>query len=97
VSGAIALIVLLAAINATTWAVYRLDKRRARRAARRVPERTLLGLAAAGGIVGALLAVYAHRQRHKARKGRFMAALWSIALAHAVIAAAIGYEALRRS
>jgi uncharacterized membrane protein YsdA (DUF1294 family) len=96
VHGAIVLIAALVGINALTWAVYRIDKRRARRTARRVPERTLLGLAAAGGSAGALLAVYAHRQRHKARKSRFMAALWSIALAHAVIASSIVYEAVRR-
>lgn len=60
-------------LNLLTWGVYRWDKARAgRRGARRVPERTLLGLAAVGGFVGAGVAMYAHRQRHKANKAAFV-------------------------
>jgi uncharacterized membrane protein YsdA (DUF1294 family) len=68
----------LAGWNLVVWAIYRLDKARARRADRRVPERTLLALALVGGSPGALLAVYAHRQRHKARKLAFVGWLWAI-------------------
>jgi uncharacterized membrane protein YsdA (DUF1294 family) len=79
----------LAAWNLVTWATYRLDKARARaaRGDRRIPERTLLAMAAAGGSPGALIAVYAHRQRHKARKLRFALALWAIALVQAALIA----------
>jgi uncharacterized membrane protein YsdA (DUF1294 family) len=78
---------LVAAWNFFTWAVYRLDKARARKGQRRIAERALLGMAATGGSVGALVAVYAHRQRHKASKLRFMAWLWAIVVAQ--IAAAV--------
>jgi uncharacterized membrane protein YsdA (DUF1294 family) len=85
-------LVTLAVLNFAPWAVYRLDKARARagRGARRIPERTLLGLAAVGGSAGALVAVYAHRQRHKAQKLGFMLWLWGIAL---VQLAALGLAA----
>ena len=67
---------VLLILNVVTWAIYRWDKRRARRGARRVSERTLLLLAWLGGWMGALVAVYAHRQRHKAQKLSFMLPLW---------------------
>ena len=82
-----AILVACAAINAVTWACYRIDKALAGRGARRISERTLLGLALAGGSLGALAGVYLHRRRHKARKWRFMAILWGIVALHA---AAIG-------
>jgi uncharacterized membrane protein YsdA (DUF1294 family) len=77
-SGKVA-IALVAAWNLATWAMYRTDKARARSArGRRLPERVLLGMAAAGGSIGALIAVYAHRQRHKAKKLGFVRWLWAI-------------------
>jgi uncharacterized membrane protein YsdA (DUF1294 family) len=78
---------LLVLWNVATWAVYRVDKARARRRARRVSERALLTMAALGGSPGALVAVYAHRQRHKARKRGFVAPLWLITAAHAALVA----------
>ena len=63
----------LAAINLVTFFVFGFDKWKARRKeknekVRRVPERTLLLLAALGGSVGALLAMKAfrHKTLHKA-------------------------------
>ena len=68
---------LLVVLNLVTWASYRWDKRQAGRSGtRRIPERTLLALAWLGGWLGALLAVYGHRRRHKARKLRFLLPLW---------------------
>jgi uncharacterized membrane protein YsdA (DUF1294 family) len=80
-------IAVLGVWNVVTWATYRVDKARARaaRGARRIPERTLLAMAAAGGSLGALLAVYAHRQRHKAKKLGFMLTLWAIAAVHVAL------------
>ncbi len=68
---------LLLVLNLVTWASYRWDKRQAgRTGAWRIPERTLLALAWLGGCFGALVAVYGHRRRHKARKLRFLIPLW---------------------
>ncbi len=67
----------LLVLNLVAWASYRWDKRQARRSgARRISERTLLALAWLGGWLGALVAVYGHRRRHKVRKGRFLIPLW---------------------
>jgi uncharacterized membrane protein YsdA (DUF1294 family) len=63
-------------LNLVTWAVYRWDKRQSGRRGRRIPEQTLLRLAWYGGWLGALIAVYAHRARHKARKVAFLRLLW---------------------
>ncbi len=73
-------IAVLAVWNLVTWATYRIDKARARagRGARRIPERVLLGMAAACGSIGALIGVYGARQRHKAKKLGFMLWLWAI-------------------
>ena len=83
---------LVAAWNFFTWAVYRLDKARARKGQRRIAERVLLGMAAAGGTLGALVAVYAHRQRHKASKLRFMVWLWVIVAAQIAAAVIVVHE-----
>lgn len=61
-----ALAVWLIAINLVTLAVYGADKRRARRGAWRVPEKTLFLLPLLGGSVGALLGmrVFRHKTKH---------------------------------
>jgi uncharacterized membrane protein YsdA (DUF1294 family) len=94
VNGYGALLAGYAAINAVTWACYRIDKARAAQGARRISERTLLGLALVGGSLGALAGVYGHHRRHKASKWRFVAVLWAIVLLHA---AALGVWLVRYS
>lgn len=61
-----ALAVWLIAINLVTFAVYGADKRRARRGAWRVPEKTLFLLPLLGGSGGALLGmrVFRHKTKH---------------------------------
>ena len=61
-----ALAVWLIAINLVTFAVYGIDKRRARRGAWRVPEKTLFLLPLLGGSIGALLGmrVFHHKTKH---------------------------------
>lgn len=61
-----ALAVWLIAINLVMFAVYGADKRRARRSAWRVPEKTLFLLPLLGGSVGALLGmrVFRHKTKH---------------------------------
>lgn len=66
--------------NLAVWGIWRWDKRLAGQRARRVPERILVGLAWLGGSAGALLAMYAHRQRHKTRKAWIVAMVGLAAL-----------------
>lgn len=75
------LAILLLLLNAVTILQFWDDKRRALAGAWRVPESTLLGLAAIGGGPGALLACRLFR--HKTRKQPFAALLRLIAAAQA--------------
>lgn len=56
----------LAAINIITFFVYGIDKRKARKAKWRIPESTLLLLAAIGGSIGAFVGmrVFRHKTKH---------------------------------
>ena len=60
-------LVLLLLLNALTFVVYGVDKRRARGGRWRIPEQTLLLLAAFGGALGACLGmvVWNHKTSHK--------------------------------
>lgn len=75
---------VLAFTNLVAWAAFRIDKARAQRGLRRIPERRLLWLAAFGG-AGALIAMYAHQRRHKVDKRRFARAVWLLALLQIVV------------
>lgn len=77
--------VWLVVINAVTLAVYGVDKRRARRGAWRVKEKTLFLLPLLGGSVGALLGM--HLFHHKTKHWYFV---WGIpAILAAQIALAV--------
>jgi len=58
---------LLAAINAVTFIIYGIDKLKAKKGMWRTSEATLLLLAAAGGSIGAFLAmqIFRHKTKHK--------------------------------
>lgn len=60
----------IAASNIIAFFAYGIDKQRARRHQWRIPEATLLGLAAIGGSVGALLGMRIFH--HKTKKARFV-------------------------
>lgn len=72
---------LYALFNVVVFCIYWRDKVAARRDERRIPERTLLWLAFAGGSVGAISAQKI--LRHKTRKEPFRSILLSIAILHA--------------
>lgn len=57
----------IVSINVLTFVLYGLDKRKAQKAKWRVPESTLLWLAAWGGSIGALLGMilWRHKTQHK--------------------------------
>lgn len=58
----------LAAVNAAAFLLMFLDKQKAIHHRRRIPEAALLGAAALGGSVGALLGMYAFRHKTKHKK-----------------------------
>ena len=76
--------VVLTVFSLVTFAIYGWDKWSARRAGRRVSERTLHALTWAGGWPGAL----AGRRlfRHKTRKSTFLWQIWLAMVAHGVVA-----------
>jgi uncharacterized membrane protein YsdA (DUF1294 family) len=76
--------IYLAAINLLAFVLFRQDKRAAIAGQRRIPERTLLGLAAIGGSLGAVAAQQI--LRHKTRKEPFRTLLDLILLAQAGLA-----------
>ena len=77
------LIWYLSVINFTTWAAYGLDKGRAKSGKWRIPERTLLLLALAGGSLGALAGMIMFR--HKTRKAKFFISVPVMFVVHCVI------------
>lgn len=63
------ILLYLIIINVVTFLLYGEDKRRARRGAWRIPEKTLLGAAVIGGSIGAMLGMSIFH--HKTRKPAF--------------------------
>jgi uncharacterized membrane protein YsdA (DUF1294 family) len=79
-----AVLAALALLSLAALGLCLLDKARARRGQRRVPERTLLLLALLGGSPGLVLGMLL--ARHKVRKARFLAPLLLILLGQGVLA-----------
>ena len=75
----------LAAVNVVTFTVYGIDKRKARRGAWRIPEKTLFLLPLLGGSVGALLGMKVFR--HKTKHWYFVWGIPAILLAQTALAA----------
>ena len=63
------ILIYLLLINAVAFLLMLADKKKARRSAWRIPETTLLGIAAAGGSIGAIAGMYTFR--HKTRHIKF--------------------------
>jgi uncharacterized membrane protein YsdA (DUF1294 family) len=72
-------VLYLLAVNAVAYLAMAADKQRAIDDQRRIPERTLLNIALAGGALGAVAAQ--QMLRHKTRKEPFRTQLWLIAAA----------------
>ena len=75
----------LAAVNVVTFTVYGIDKRKARRGAWRIPEKTLFLLPLLGGSGGALLGMKVFR--HKTKHWYFVWGIPIILLAQTALAA----------
>ena len=71
-------------INIFTFAAYALDKYKAVHHAWRIPERTLILLAAIGGSVGALAAMY--MVRHKTKHNKFRIGVPAILIIQFILA-----------
>ena len=78
-----ALIIYLIAINILTFLIFGIDKRKARKGKWRIPEATLIGLAIAGGSIGALLGMSLFR--HKTQKRKFNLGIPAILLLQAAL------------
>ena len=70
-------------VSLATFATYGVDKRRARIAGRRVPERTLHLMSVLGGWPGAWVAQRVFR--HKTRKLSFQLIFWGCLLLHVLL------------
>ena len=70
-------------INALGIVIMRIDKQKARKKAWRIPEATLMTVAAIGGSLGSLIGMYAFR--HKTRHKKFTVGVPLFLLMHLVI------------
>ena len=61
--------VYIVCVNVITFLLYGVDKWKARKGKRRIPEKTLLALAFVGGAAGALVSMYFFH--HKTKKAKF--------------------------
>ena len=82
-------LIYLGAINIVTFLLYGFDKRKAQQSKWRIQESVLLGMAAVGGSIGALLGmrVWHHKTLHK----KFKYGVPAILIAQIVIAGVIIY------
>lgn len=81
------LLVYLLLINAAAFVLMLADKRKAKRGAWRIPEKTLLGMAAIGGSVGAIAGMYVFR--HKTKHPKFYIGLPLILAAQIIAVTAV--------
>lgn len=87
------LTIYLIIISMITYVVYGIDKWKAKQSKWRIRESTLLGLAAVGGSIGALMAMKI--LRHKTLHPQFKYGVPLILVAQIAIGAAIGYFWIR--
>ena len=83
-----AVLLLLAALNVVSFALFGIDKQRARRGARRISENALLLSALVSGTIGAWAGVFVFR--HKTRKVSFLLPLAAASLIDLAIVYLLG-------
>ncbi len=75
--------IYLILINAVGYLIMLIDKRKAKKKAWRVPEATLMGIAAIGGSLGSLIGMY--QFRHKTKHKKFTIGIPLMLAVHVVI------------
>lgn len=75
-------------LNMAEFFLFGCDKKRAKKGQRRIPERTLMFLAASGGSIGALAGMYVFR--HKTRKWKFKAGIPILLLIQVLLICKLG-------
>ena len=84
------LLLYLLIINAAGFLLMLADKHKARRGLWRIPEATLMGVAALGGSVGSLLGMYA--VRHKTKHLKFVLGIPAILAAQVILSIYLIYR-----
>lgn len=84
--------VVLVAINLVSFALYGIDKAKAKRGAWRIRESTLLGAAACFGALGAFagMQIFRHKTKHRA----FALGVPALLVVQIAILAAIGFQVI---
>ena len=77
------LAVYLLLINAVGWLIMLIDKRKAKKKAWRIPEATLMTVAAIGGSLGSLIGMY--QFRHKTKHKKFTVGIPLLLLVHVIV------------
>ena len=78
------LVIYLIGINLLTFAIFGIDKWKARKRKWRIPEDTLIWLSIVGGSIGALVGMFLFR--HKTQKRKFNLGIPAILIAQAFLA-----------
>jgi uncharacterized membrane protein YsdA (DUF1294 family) len=83
------LFIYLLSINALGFLLMLIDKQKARKKKWRLPEATLMGVAALGGSIGSLIGMYTFR--HKTLHKKFTIGIPAILIAQLLLAGAVIY------
>ncbi len=81
------IVIYLILINLITFLAMYIDKRKAKKGKRRIPEKTLFVLVGLGGGIGGILGMYLFR--HKTKKTRFVIGFPAILIFEALVVIAI--------
>lgn len=76
-------LIYLIAVNALGFLLMLADKHKARKKLWRIPERTLMGVAAIGGSLGSLLGMYTFR--HKTKHPKFVIGVPTLLALHIIV------------